>query len=140
MVLLVLGVGPVLTLLGVGLMIWGEGRRRAGRTRTTGTVVDWQQLGLGPPDERVLKRDALPVVRFVTADGREVQGRPVWAADTGFRRTGKQIEVWYRPGRPDDFVVRRSWLDRPFAMVVAVGLALTFFVHGLPLIFRAFLD
>lgn len=139
-IVLILSVGPVLTLLGAGLMIWGEGRRRAGRTRTTGVVVDWVRQALGAPADRPLKRNNMPVVRFRTTDGREVQGFPVWASDTGFRRLGKRVEVWYRPEQPDNFVVRRSWLDRPFAPVVAAGLMLTFFAHGLPLLFRTFLD
>jgi len=130
-----MALGPAVLVLGVFLM-----RRHDGPTPTQvvvdGTVLRWEHRRTGSTTApRELR--SLPVVRFSTAEGREVEGTPRWAADRGVYRTGHEVEVRYDRDNPTSFAVRQGWLDRPYAMVVLVGVGLTFLTLGLPLLFRA---
>ena len=134
---LVAAVGPVLLLVGLLLM-----RRRddpgPSQAVAEGTVMRWDHTPVGAT---VAPRElrSLPVVRFRTADGTEVEGLPRWAADRGIYRTGHRVEVRYDRDDPSAFRVRQGWLDRPAAYVVLAGAALTFLTLVLPLALRTFL-
>lgn len=105
------------------------------RIHTMGTVVDWDhhRIGVGPTPEQ---RRSVPVVRFTTQDGREIESSPSSALDLGIYRTGQAAEVWYDPDDPRDVQVRINGTRRPvLAFVGAAVLALLFLFVALPLIF-----
>jgi hypothetical protein len=133
---LLMALGPVV--LAVGLMLM----RRHDAPRPTqvvseGTVLRWEHRPVG---STVAPRElgSLPVVRFSTAQGRQVEGMPRWAADRGIYRSGHRVEVRYDHDDPTSFVIRQGWLDRPYAYVVLAGAGLTFLTLVLPLVLRSF--
>lgn len=125
--------GPAVVVVGLLLMRRDQGPRPTQEV-SEGTVLRWDHRRLATTAPRELR--SLPVVRFRTTQGQEVEGRPRWAADRGVYRTGHRVEVRYDRDDPSSFVLRTGWLDKPGAYVVLAGAALTFLTLVLPLVLR----
>lgn len=128
-------IGPLVMAVGIALMLRGSRRQFEERTRVDGRVLRWDHkkvYGRMPGAEL----RSLPVVAFTTPDGREIEAMPPYAADRGIYRTGQGVEVFYDPADPEDVRIRLGWLDRPWAMLVVAGGALTFLTLVVPLAFR----
>lgn len=109
----------------------------AERVQTVGTVVRWDHQRLGVGDHPGQTR-SLPVVRFTTQDGREVEAMPRLALDLGVYRTGQPAEVLYDPEDPQDVEVRINGTRRPvLVMLLALVAGLLFLFVVLPMIFSA---
>lgn len=132
--LVLTALGPAVLVVGLLLMRRGDAPRPT-QAVSDGTVLGWDHRTIATNAPRELR--SLPVVRFRTAEGREVEGMPRWAADRGIYRSGYRVEVRYDRDDPTSFVIRNGWLDRPGAWVVLVGAALTFLTVALPLVLRA---
>lgn len=105
------------------------------RVRTVGTVVRWDHRRVGDGFTPGQTR-SLPVVRFTTQDGREVEAMPRLALDLGVYRTGQRTEVLYDPADPQDVEVQINGTRRPLvALAVALVLGLIFLFVVLPLVF-----
>ena len=83
------------------------------------------------------KQRSLPVVRFTTEDGREVEAMPRVALDLGVYRTGLPAEVTYDVDEPQDAQIRLQGAGRHPVLVIlgaaVVGLFFLFVV--LPMVF-----
>jgi hypothetical protein len=94
--------GLVVSALIVHLQV-GERQHRAGRIRTTATVVVAQ---------------AGNQVRFTTADGSVVQVREPDRVNAGTQRDGQAVDVLYRPDRPTDVLLVESTTARDITLWV----------------------
>ena len=105
------------------------------RVTTTGTVVRWDHQRVGGFSTHNKQR-SLPVVRFTTEDGREVEAMPRVALDLGVYRTGLPAEVEYDVDDPEGAHVRLGGIRRHpvlvFVLSAVVGLIL--FVVVLPMV------
>lgn len=106
------------------------------RVTTTGTVVRWDHQRVGGLTAHNKQR-SLPVVRFTTEDGRQVEAMPRAAVDLGIYRTGQSAEVTYDVDDPQDVDVRLGGAGRNpvLLMVGAAVVALLFLFVVLPMIF-----
>ncbi|MGD8148836.1 DUF3592 domain-containing protein [Ornithinimicrobium sp. Y1694] len=105
------------------------------RLQAVGTVVRWEHGGFGARQGSGERR-SVPVVRFTTQDGREVEAMARSAVDLGIYRTGQRAEVRYNPVDPQDVVVNINGSTRPwvmFAILGVVGLLVLFVL--LPVLF-----
>lgn len=104
------GVGIALMPLLIGLIFVGVGigmlrTQRRNRSRwvpTTGTVTRWDHTPISSMD---IDTVSLPVVDFVTHDGRPIQASPSSAVDVGIYRTGHTVDIWYDPANPQRIAV-----------------------------------
>jgi hypothetical protein len=83
-------VGVVVIVCGIRKVRYGRHLQAVG-VRTRGVVVDL----------RWSNHVAYPVVRFTTADGREVEMRGETGRDPPARRVGDVVEVLYDPADPE---------------------------------------
>ena len=102
------------------------------RVTTTGTVVRWDHRRVGTTTA-LDKQRSLPVVRFTTEDGSEVEAMARVALDLGVYRTGQSAEVEYDVDAPEDATIRLGGLGRHpvlafllFAVVVLILLVVVF--------------
>ena len=131
---LLTALGPAVLVVGLLLMRRHDGPDPS-QVVVDGTVLRWEHRRIG---STVAPRElgSLPVVRFSTLEGRQVEGTPRWAADRGVYRSGHEVKVRYDSDNPTSFTVRQGWLDRPYAMLVVIGACLTFLTLVVPLLFR----
>src|SRR5688572_20053585 len=88
-----MGIGPVVLVVGLLLMRSADAASSSQEV-VEGTLVRWEHRHVGS-STNLGSLGSLPVVRFRTTDGREVEGKPRRAADRGIYRTGHRVQVRY---------------------------------------------
>jgi Protein of unknown function (DUF3592) len=122
-------------LVGVGVRRRGESRRfAAAATRASGVVVELVSGPAGPQGGVPL---TYPVVRYRTADGREVVFRSGFGSQPPLWRPGQPVTVLYDPANPEAARIetRAATVVAP-GCFVAVGVALAAFATVMFLFFR----
>lgn len=123
-------VGPLLVLSGLSLSVIAIRTRRAtsatgnrppSHVSARGTVVRWHHSRRRRAST-ARASTSLPVVRFRTFDGREIEARARAAIQVGAYRTGHEIDIWYRADDPTNVTAMR-----PGAFAAIIGVFLVVF-------------
>lgn len=106
----VVGFGLV---LGCGALTWKADKYIRASARAPGVVTALQRSGDGYYS---------PVVRFRTAEGREMMFTSKWRSKPADYDVGEQVEVLYPPARPGDASIGSLWEQRGVSILLgAIG-------------------
>jgi hypothetical protein len=116
----VLGLG---FLIGCGALTWHTDRFIRTAARAPGVVI---ALDASRSDGKTYYA---PVVRFRTAEGRELMFTSKWRSHPADFDVGEQVEVLYPPDRPGDASIGSLWQQRGVSLILGF-MAFVFLVVG----------
>ncbi len=113
----VLGFG---LLVGCGVLTWTTDRFIRNSERAAGVVTALQRSNDG---------SASPVVRFHTAEGRQILFTSKWRSRPAGYAVGDPVEVLFPPARPGDASIGSVWEQRGVSIILGI-IGGTFLIFG----------